>query len=123
MASCCVSASMTELKYKVTFRFVDTDAPRESLAGPDTPAASRRDVGLGEVHGQPQRDHPVLRPGEVALVDELVAVHVTASGVVLVDDVPQLDVQGEVVIEERMEPGGHGAGQLAARDDAGLDRH
>ena len=38
MASCCVSASMTELKYSVTFRFVVADPPRES---PDTSWLSR----------------------------------------------------------------------------------
>jgi len=30
IASCCVSASMTELKYKVTFRLVAVDPPRVS---------------------------------------------------------------------------------------------
>jgi len=33
IASCCVSASMTELKYKVTLRLVAVEPPRES---PDT---------------------------------------------------------------------------------------
>src|SRR3569623_1568936 len=120
IASCCVSASMTELKYKVTLRFVDIDAPRAGgFAGDDTPAALRRDVSLGEVNRQPQGDPPVLRPGQVALVGVLIAVHIAAGRVVLQDDVAELDVQGEVVVEERVEANSQRARRLAAGVHAG----
>src|SRR3569832_2812708 len=69
IASCCVSASMTELKYKVTLRFVDIDAPRAGgFAGDATPAALRRDVCLGVVFCLFLGVFFVLRPGQVALV-------------------------------------------------------
>src|SRR2546430_16913804 len=84
-----------------------------------TPASrSGRDLGAGEVDDEITGQEEGVRPGQIVLVGDAVAVDVAARRAELGDDVAQLHVDRDGLAAERVEADADSSADLGASDAA-----